>query len=268
MDNLFYFLDSLMGNYILLGLNFYYMLESDDWWVCVGVYVDWQLGEDSGIDVFFDVKVEYLFLESYVFYLYVLGGCELNDYCWLNVFLFYWFLNVWMFFIYVLLNVILGFKVFLVNGLWFNVFGGYWISKDELFCNLVDVDGYYFIYFLQDKVKIVYGGVELKYGYKDWFDVLLKGIFYSWKIDNENEELYLVIKFKFELNFYVEVKVFEGLKVNLGYEYVQWKEYVIEEGNSSKDFGLGNISNLSVGVSYIFLKDLFVFGCVNNLLNK
>ena len=26
---------------------------------------------------------------------------------------------------------------------------------------------------------------------------------------------------KFELNFYAEAKVFEGLKVNLGYEYVQ-----------------------------------------------
>ena len=65
---------------------------------------------------------------------------------------------------------------------------------------------------------------------------------------------------KFELNFYAEAKVFEGLKVNLGYEYVQRKEYVIEEGNSSRDFGLGNISNLSVGASYTFLKDLSVFG--------
>ena len=58
------------------------------------------------------------------------------------------------------------------------------------------------------------------------------------------------------------------MKVNLGYEYVQRKEYVIEEGNSSRDFGLGNISNLSVGASYTFLKDLSVFGRVNNLLNK
>ena len=73
---------------------------------------------------------------------------------------------------------------------------------------------------------------------------------------------------KFELNFYAEAKVFEGLKVYLGYEYVQRKEYVIEEGNSSRDFGLGNISNLSVGASYTFLKDLSVFGRVNNLLSK
>ena len=31
---------------------------------------------------------------------------------------------------------------------------------------------------------------------------------------------------------------------------------------------MGNISNLSVGASYTFLKDLSVFGRVNNLLNK
>ena len=51
MDNLFYSSDSLMGNYTSLGLNPYYMLESDDWRVRVGAHVDWQSGEDSGIDV-------------------------------------------------------------------------------------------------------------------------------------------------------------------------------------------------------------------------
>ena len=38
------------------------------------------------------------------------------------------------------------------------------------------------------------------------------------------------------------------------------KKYVIEEGNSSKDFGLGNISNLSVGASYTFLKICLFLG--------
>ena len=69
------------------------------------------------------------------------------------------------------------FKASPVNGLWFNIFGGYRISKDELFCNLVDADGYYFTHFLQDKAKTAYGGAELKYGYKDWFDASLKGHF-------------------------------------------------------------------------------------------
>lgn len=86
MDNLFYSSDSLMGNYTSLGLNPYYMLESDDWRVRVGAHVDWQSGEDSGIDVSPDVKAEYLFSESYVLYLHALGGRELNDYRRLNAF--------------------------------------------------------------------------------------------------------------------------------------------------------------------------------------
>ncbi len=230
--------------------------------------LDYSGNASTGKEKIVHTKAEYLFSESYVLYLHALGGRELNDYRRLNAFSPYWSLNARMPSTYVPLNATLGFKASPVNGLWFNVFGGYRISKDELFCNLVDADGYYFTHFLQDKAKTAYGGAELKYGYKDWFDASLKGTFYSWKTDNENEELYLVTKPKFELNFYAEAKVFEGLKVNLGYEYVQRKEYVIEEGNSSRDFGLGNISNLSVGASYTFLKDLSVFGRVNNLLNK
>lgn len=133
MDNLFYSSDSLMGNYTSLGLNPYYMLESDDWRVRVGAHVDWQSGEDSGIDVSPDVKAEYLFSESYVLYLHALGGRELNDYRRLNAFSPYWSLNARMPSTYVPLNATLGFKASPVNGLWFNVFGGYRISKDELF---------------------------------------------------------------------------------------------------------------------------------------
>lgn len=96
MDNLFYSSDSLMGNYTSLGLNPYYMLESDDWRVRVGAHVDWQSGEDSGIDVSPDVKAEYLFSESYVLYLHALGGRELNDYRRLNAFSPYWSLNARM----------------------------------------------------------------------------------------------------------------------------------------------------------------------------
>ena len=65
--------------------------------------------------------------------------------------------------------------------------------KMSCFCNLVDADGVLFLLIsCRIKAKTAYGGAELKYGYKDWFDASLKGTFYSWKTDNENEELYLV----------------------------------------------------------------------------
>ena len=66
------------------------------WRVRVGAHVDWQSGEDSGIDVSPEVKVEYLFSDSYVLYLHALGGRELNDYRRLNAFSPYWSLNARM----------------------------------------------------------------------------------------------------------------------------------------------------------------------------
>lgn len=268
MDNLIYSSDKVMSNYTSLCLNPYYGLENDDWRLRIGAHVDWQSGNGSGIDVAPDVKAEYLFSDSYVLYLHALGGRELNDYRRLNSFSPYWSLDKALPSTYVPLNATLGFKASPVNGLWFNVFGGYRISKDELFCNLFDDKGYYFTHFLQDKAKTAYGGAEVKYGYKDLFDTSLKGTFYSWNVDSDNEELLLATKPAFELNFHAEAKVVEGLRVNVGYEYVQRKKYEMPGVYNGKDSGLGNISNLSMGASYTLLKDLAIFARVNNLLNK
>lgn len=271
MDNLFYSSDSLMGNYTSLCLNPYYALEGDDWRLRVGAHVDWQSGEDSGIDVAPDVKAEYLFSDSYVLYLHALGGRRLNDYRRLNSFSPYWSLEGSVASTYVPLNATLGFKASPADGLWFHIFGGYRISKDELSCSLPAGVGYSYTYLLQDKAKTAYGGAELKYGYKDLVDFSVKGTFYSWTADHDNEDFFLATKPRLELNFRAEAKIMEGLKINAGYEYVQRKKYAIDGSgviDNGSDIGLGNISNLSVGARYTFLKDLSVFGCVNNLLNK
>lgn len=276
MDNLFYSSDSLMSNYTSLCFNPYYTLENDEWRLRIGAHIDWQSGEDSGIDVAPDVKAEYLFSDSYVLYLHALGGRELNDYRRLAAFSPYWTLSGRLASTYVPLNATAGFKASPVDGLWFNLFGGYRISKDELSCYLSAAvegaqrkGGLYYTGLLQDKAKTAYGGAELKYGYKDFFDAALKGTFYSWKTEGENKDLYLLSKPKFELNFHAEAKVFEGLKINAAYDYVQRREYTVNgEDGTPYDAGLGNISNLSVGATYTFLKDISIFGQVNNLLNK
>ena len=115
------------------------------------------------------------------------------------------------------------------------------------------------------KTKVFYGTGELKYDYKDSWNVYLKGTYYSW----DGEGLYVSVTPgyewdvygllpEFEINAGVGVKVLDGLKVNLGYEFVK------RHDSDSYD----PISNLYAGADYALLKNLNVFAQVNNLLNK
>lgn len=270
MDNLIYAADSAMSNYTSLCLNPYYQWEGEDWKIRLGAHVDWQSGEHSGIDAAPDLHAEYRFADSYVLYLQAVGGRELNDYRRLAAFSPYWALTNSVASTYVPLNATLGWKASPVNGLWLHLFGGYRISNDELSgSSFMARNSLFYTYFLQDNAKTAYGGAELKYGYKDLFDVSLKGTYYSWSTDSPSENLYLSTKPKLELDFRAEAKVFEGLNVHAGYRYVQREDYVTRGTNGEPvDSGLGNISDLSVGATYRFWKDVAVFGRVNNLLNK
>lgn len=260
MDNLFYS-GSKLGNYTSLGLNPYYAVDEDSWRLRLGAHVDWLTGEDSGIDIAPDVKAEFIFSDSYVLYLHAQGGRQVNDYRRLNSISPYWVAAHRLVATYVPIDATLGFKASPVSGLWFNVFGGYQIRDNELFCFLATGRQFAYTDFFQYKAKIAYGGAEVKYGYKDYFDASLKGAYYSWKINGDwagtSDETIMAMKPEMELNFKANVKVFEGLKINFGYDYVKRKGEEVDP-----------ISNLYAGANYEFLKNLSVFANVNNLLNK
>lgn len=260
MDNLFYS-GGNMKNYTSLCLNPYYMLDSDNWRIRLGAHVDWLTGEGNGIDVAPDVKAEYIFSDSYILYLHAQGGRQLNDFRRLNAISPYWAVVGQPVATYVPLDATFGFKTSPASGLWLNLFGGYQIRDNELFCALTAGGQFLYTGFLQDKGKIGYGGMEVKYGYKDYFDVSLKGTYYSWKasesVGGVNEDIVTAMKPEMDVDLKVDVKVFEGLKVNLGYEYVKRKGENVDP-----------VNNLGVGASYQFLKGLSVFANVDNLLNK
>ncbi|WP_455673001.1 TonB-dependent receptor [Phocaeicola sp.] len=260
MDNLFYS-GSRIDNYTSLCLNPYYAIDEDNWRLRLGAHVDWLTGgEDSGIDVAPDVKAEFIFSDSYVLYLHAQGGRQVNDFCRLNGISPYWAPSS-LAATYVPVDATVGFKASPISGLWVNLFGGYQIRDNELFSSLSYGRQFAYTGFLQDKAKIGYGGAEVKYGYKDYFDASLKGTYYSWKIDGNNDgisqDVVMAMKPEMELNFRTDVKVFEGLKINFGYDYVK-----------RKGEGVDPVSNLYVGADYEFLKNLSIFANVNNLLNK
>ena len=63
---------------------------------------------------------------------------------------------------------------------------------------------------------------------------------------------------EFEINACVGFKVLEGLKVNVGYDFVKRRD-----GDR-----FDPISNLHAGADYALLKNVSIFAKVNNLLNK
>ena len=257
-----YSMDDMKGT-TSLELNPYYGYENDDWRIRLGAHVDWWSGIDDEVNFSPDVNVEYIFSDSYVLYAKAGGGRENKSLMELTEFTPYWTLShPYILPTYMSLDAAIGLKTSPINGLWFNLTGGYQIREDDLFWKLVDGSGSY-LGFEQGKSKVAYGSAELKYDYKDLFDLGLKATYYYWKgdkmegLDQYAEERLLALKSEMELNAEVGFKPVQGLRINAGYEYVKRSEEIYDP-----------ISNLYVGADYALMKNLSIFAKANNLLNK
>ena len=246
-----------------LELNPYYGYENDDWRIRLGAHVDWWSGIDDEVNFSPDVNVEYIFSDSYVFYAKAGGGRENKNLVELTDFSPYWTLShPYILPTYMSLDAAIGLKASPMNGLWFNLTGGYQIRENDLFWKLVDGSASY-LGFEQGKSKVAYGSAELKYDYKDLFDLGLKATYYHWKgdkmegLDQYAEERLLALKPEMELNAEVGFKPVQALRINAGYEYVKRAEEIYDP-----------ISNLYVGADYALMKNLSIFAKANNLLNK
>ena len=246
-----------------LELNPYYGYENDDWRIRLGAHVDWWSGIDDEVNFSPDVNVEYIFSDSYVLYAKAGGGRENKSLMELTEFTPYWTLShPYILPTYMSLDAAIGLKASPINGLWLNLTGGYQIRENDLFWKLVDGSASY-LGFEQGKSKVAYGSGELKYDYKDLFDLGLKATYYHWKgdkmegLDQYAEERLLALKPEMELNAEVGFKPVQGLRINAGYEYVKRAEEIYDP-----------ISNLYVGADYALMKNLSIFAKANNLLNK
>jgi hypothetical protein len=266
MDNTFYSVnekkyltENPMDNFTAIGLNPYFAYEDADWRIRLGVHVDPLLGgPDKGLDVAPDIRLERVFNANSVLYLQAEGGREVNDFRRLTAITPYTNIPKEVVPTYVRLNTMLGFKISPVPGLWFHVFGGYQIRDHELFATLHEGAPYVYPAFTQLKGKVGLGGAEVKYAYKDVFDVTAKATAYSWSLDKEvNEAIYLAYKPRYEWSLEAQGKVMDGLKIQAGFEYTDRRK----DGDTA-------VQNLYTGASYALVHDLTVFARVNNILNK
>jgi outer membrane receptor protein involved in Fe transport len=255
-----------------IEFNPYYAKQNDTWKVRVGAHLDW-IGRDvsyseDNYDKFYvspDVNVEYIFSDSYVLYAKAGGGRGISS--------LYELMTIAPYLVehsvaptYMTLDAALGLKASPADGWWFNVSGGYQIRENDVCMSIVGSS----VFDMQNKVgdtKVFYATAELKHDYKDLFDFSLKGTYYNWKWDGDtppggsfsSQEAYaLSLKPELEVNAEVGFKPMQGLRVNVGYDYVK---------RCNEDCG-DPVSNLYAGADYALMKNLSVFAQFNNLLNK
>ena len=257
-----------------VDLNPYYGYENDDWRVRLGANVDWWggvynigTGDENKIYVSPDLSVEHFFADSYVFYAKAEGGRQTNSFYQLTTQYSPYWMTRELLPTYVTLDAALGVKGSPMNGLWFHLSGGYKITENDFVPVGLTVDyDAYFASVTDCKTKLFYGTGELKYDFKDVWNMYLKGTYYSWKSEGmmlsstpdapDLDALGLLPEF--EINVGVGIKLVEGLKMNVGYDLVKRRD-----GDR-----FDPISNLHAGADYALLKNVSIFAKVNNLLNK
>ena len=254
-----------------IEFNPYYAKQNDTWKVRIGAHLDW-IGREvsnsvSNYDKFYvspDVHVEYLFSDSYVLYAKAGGGRQISS--------LYELMDIAPYLVehgvvptYMTLDAAIGLKASPADGWWFNLSGGYQIRENDV-CLYTRTGSGFDMNNMVGDTKVFYATAELKHDYKDLFDFSLKGTYYHWDWEGElmfggsvESMLEDALSLKPELEVMAEVgfKPIQGLRVNVGYEYVKRAEDVHDP-----------VNNLYAGADYALMKNLSVFAKFHNLLNK
>ena len=263
-----------------IEFNPYYSMQNDDWKIRLGAHLDW-IGRDVAFSednenkfyVSPDLNVEYIFSDSYVFYAKAGGGRGISS--------FYELMEVVPYLkdrklkpTYLNLDASIGLKASPADGWWFNLSGGYQIRENDV-CLVAKND----MSNMGGDTQVLYATAELKYDYKDLLDFSLKGTYYHWNWESNTSDDFIdlssnesivasslnsdetieALSLKPELEIIGEVgfKPIPNLRVNIGYEYEKRAEDIHAP-----------VNNLYLGADYVLLKNLSIFGKVNNLLNK
>lgn len=265
MDNAFY-QNNAFRNYTSIDLNPHYRYENEAWKVRVGAHVDLALNFGKKFRVAPDVKVQYNFADSYLLYAQATGGKRQNDFRRLGDFCPYGQIAPQPDATYEQLNAALGFKASPVDGLWFNLYGGYQDLKNELYfapADLASAQGYRMLSIGQHHASNAHAGIEVSYAYKDILSFTASGVYRHWDVSEENgsvRDQVLAYKPALEADFRIDVRPVSPLLIRLGYQHTER-----EKTESPK---VEPIANLYLGGSYEVFKGISVYARIGNLLNK
>ena len=254
--------DDAIDNTTTVNLNPYYGLSLDSWKLRLGANVDLGFCYGESFLVSPDIDVQYVFADSYVLYAKTKGG-RIN-----STFNRFETVSPYTFILgnnrdtYEQINASLGFKASPIPGLWINIYGGFQKLKDDLYQSVLDADAP-LTAFANENTDNFYGGLDLNYNYKNKVELGVSAVGRKWSAKNDNDEA-LLFKPKMEFDANILVRPITPLSIALNYKFVGRTD-ISPWANKAE---IDNINNLSIHASYSILKNLRVYGLVDNLLNK
>lgn len=163
-----------------------------------------------------------------------------------------------------------GLRSGVAPGFWFDVFGGYKITNDEVFFtpNLLLTKKFANTSnALQANAKQAFGGISLKYSYQQLFDITLKGVYNNWNVENKEDEngtfdYKAYGKPEMELNAGITVRPIKNVSASLDY-YLATGRYALVTGENEK---MNNINELNLTGSYTLNDTFGLYLKLNNVL--
>lgn len=170
------------------------------------------------------------------------------------------------------LDATIGIKSGVAQGFWFDVYGGYkitnndvfftpspWLREEDTFANVSNA--------FQADADHLFIGANLKYSYQQLLDINLKGVYNHWKIDSQLDGggdigFKAYGKPEMELTAGVTVRPINQITASLDY-YLATGRYTVGQGGNEK---MKNINELNLTGTYTLNDTFGLYLKLNNVL--
>lgn len=255
-------------NHAEIMLSPYYKVEGDNWNVKLGANVMLATGEESEFMASPNIAADVEVADKTELYLNAGGRMYSNSMYETSRVNRYFFQSTELLPSRNWLDAKVGLRSGVAPGFWFDIFGGYKITNDDVFfVPSVYVDGLGTVYgATQFDSKQAFGGVSLKYSYQQLVEIQLKGVYNHWKTETDVEGGFFAVeaygKPEMELTAGVTVRPINKLSLDLAYYLATGRK-----ANALKEVvDMKNINELNLTGSYTFNDTFGVYAKLNNLL--
>lgn len=253
-------------NHAEIMLSPYYKVHGDNWKVRLGANVMFSTGDESEFMASPNIAADVEVADKTQLYLNAGGKMYSNSLHSLAVINRYAAPFVELLPSLNYLDATVGLRCGAAPGFWFDIFGGYQVTNNEVFFipTYNSMSGAFSrLTTLQADAKKAFGGVNLKYSYQQLFDINLKGVYNSWSVD-DIEEAYG--KPEMEITAGITVRPIQKVSASLDYYLATGRKAYL--GEAGGVFDMNNINELNLTGTYTFNDTFGAYLKLNNVLGQ